>query len=372
MELGNMVDARIDFDQALKNLKDPVTALTSILGLDRVTNPNDPNLVALLKVAEEKEDRDSRRYVPVHYAIGKAFEDLRLFDDAFEHFAKGAAIKRGQISYDADQVSARIDGIIDYFTAERIAALRAHASQDNSVIMVVGMPRSGTTLTETIIASHSRVEGGGERPELMQLFPPDVDGRYAYPSLLPTLTDERIAAELLKYPKLLGQRANGAAFVSDKMPPNFQYLGLVHALLPNVKIVLTKRDPVDICVSLFTRLFDRAQYQSYDLVELGRYYKDYHRLMAHWRQVLPADAFYESQYEELVSDFDNNARRLIDHVGLDWEDACATPHKNKRSVKTASVTQVREPVYTRSVRKWVSYRDHIGPLLETLGDLVEQ
>jgi hypothetical protein len=94
--------------------------------------------------------------------------------------------------------------------------------------------------------------------------------------------------------------------------------------------------------------------------------------MAHWRQVLPADAFYESQYEELVSDFDNNARRLIDHVGLDWEDACAMPHKTKRSVKTASVTQVREPVYTRSVRKWVSYRDHIGPLLETLGDLVEQ
>ena len=151
------------------------------------------------------------------------------------------------------------------------------------------------------------------------------------------------------------------------MPANFIYLGLIHALMPNARIVHTVRDPMDTCVSCFTRLFDRAQLHSYDQVEMARYYNAYRRLMDHWRSVLPGDAFMDIEYETLVSDFEPQARRLVDWCGLDWNEACLTPHETKRSVRTASVTQVRQPIYTTSVAKWRAYEAHLGPMLETLG-----
>jgi hypothetical protein len=166
------------------------------------------------------------------------------------------------------------------------------------------------------------------------------------------------------------KRAPDARRITDKMPANFIFIGLIHALLPNAKIVHVTRNPVDNCLSCFTNQFGQGHAYSYDLAELGKYYADYARLMAHWRRVLPEGAFIEVRYENLVADNEAQARRLIEYCGLAWNDACLESHKTKRSIRTISVTQVRQPIYTSSVDRWRRYEPFLKPLLDELGELV--
>jgi hypothetical protein len=173
-----------------------------------------------------------------------------------------------------------------------------------------------------------------------------------------------------EYIKRTFERVEGTKHFTDKMPGNFQLVGLIHLILPNAKIIHVMRNPQDTCISGFTRLFRNNQNQSYDLHEQGRFYLDYHRLMQHWREVLPAGAFLDIQYEDLVTDNEDQARRLIDFCGLAWVDACLQSHKTKRTVRTASITQVRQPIYTRSMERWRRYEKYLGPLREALGDLL--
>lgn len=169
----------------------------------------------------------------------------------------------------------------------------------------------------------------------------------------------------------LKRHAPNARHITDKMPANFMAVGLIHLMLPNAKIIHVKRNPVDTCLSCFTRLFkNKYQGYTYDLVELGRYYVDYVRMMDHWRSVLPADAFMVVQYEDIVADQATQAKRLIDYCGLKWHDACLSFHKTRRSVRTASLTQVRQPIYTSSIERWRPYEPFLGPLLDALGDIV--
>ena len=161
-----------------------------------------------------------------------------------------------------------------------------------------------------------------------------------------------------------------ARHITDKMPSNFFAVGLIHLMLPNAKIIHVRRNPADTCLSCFTRLFNRGQESTYDLAELGQYYTGYARLMQHWREVLPANAWLEVQYEDIVADMEGQARRLIDFCGLEWNAACLDFHKTERSIRTASVTQVRQPIYTSSVARWRKYEAHLTPLLESLGSLV--
>jgi hypothetical protein len=233
------------------------------------------------------------------------------------------------------------------------------------------MPRSGTTLTETIIASHSMVYGAGELPDLMEIASGARGGHAeGYPLCLEGITQAELAAMGERYAAALQARAPGSPRITDKMPANFNCVGLIHLMLPKAKIIHVMRDPVDTCLSCYTRLFNKSQHQSYDLVEIGRYYRAYARLMEHWRQVLPAGAFYEIQYEALVAEPETQARALLEYCGLPWEDACLEFHKTARQVRTASVTQVRQPMYKTSVEKWRHFEKHLGPLLEALGDLV--
>nr|WP_028914260.1 sulfotransferase [Pseudorhodobacter ferrugineus] len=234
------------------------------------------------------------------------------------------------------------------------------------------MPRSGTTLIETIIASHPNVHGGGELRHLHRLLPSENGPEdKLYPQIMKNadiLAIQRIAED---YDELVAAMAGEHPRITDKMPANFVFLGAIHALMPNAKIIHMVRDPVDTCLSCFTRLFDKAQYHSYDQIELGTYYNNYRRLMSHWRDVLPKDAFMDVRYENIVEDFEPNVRALIEWCNLDWNEACMSPHKTKRSVRTASVTQVREPIYKTSVKKWKAYQKQLQPLLNTLGDNAE-
>jgi len=219
------------------------------------------------------------------------------------------------------------------------------------------MLRSGTTLTEQIIASHPHVFGAGELPnlaEILQQMPPQ-EMKYIGQQYVTRL--QALAPE--------------AQHITDKMPDNYFHIGMIHLAFPQAKIIHVERHPLDTCLSCFTHLFSHPQEYTYDLYELGRFYREYSHLMDHWSSVLPQGSFYTIRYEDLVEDTETQARRLIDYCGLEWNDACLEPHKIKRAVRTASVAQVRQPVYKSSVARWKKYERFLGPLIEGLGDALE-
>ena len=369
-EIGEKDNARAQFEKAIINDERDFAGHLGIARLEKMTEDH-PTLKRLEERAKEVDDMPARRAISLHYALGKGYDDINRYDDSFHHYTRGAALKRGTIRHDPSVFTGVVDRVIETFTPERIARLRESAIPLDRSIFVLGMPRSGTTLTETIIASHPDVFGGGELRDWHRLLPTEVGPvERRYPGVMASGDVEAIHEIAQQYDDSVAAMAGKHPRITDKMPANFIFLGVIHALLPNARIVHTVRDPVDTCLSCLTRLFDKAQYHSYDQVELGTYYNNYRRVMNHWRSVLPEGAFYDSRYEELVEDFEPNARRLIDWCGLAWDDACLTPHKTKRSVRTASVTQVREPIYTSSVQKWKPYEKHLQPLIKTLGDNV--
>jgi hypothetical protein len=195
-------------------------------------------------------------------------------------------------------------------------------------------------------------------------------GIQGYPMNLQSITQAELKYMGERYVKSLRDRSTTAERITDKMPANFMYLGLIHLIMPHAKIIHVKRDPIDTCLSCYTKLFNKSQYQSYRLDEIGRYYRFYSDLMKHWKSVLPKDAFYEIQYENIVSDPEKEVRALLEYCNLPWEEGCLNFHETKRIVKTASITQVRRPIYKSSVEKWRHFEKHLGPLIGALGDLV--
>jgi hypothetical protein len=248
--------------------------------------------------------------------------------------------------------------------------LRGGGDSSRLPIFVLGMPRSGTTLTEQIIASHPQVHGAGELPYLMEIARRDIGSGSVFPNNLHSLDRMKLTAMAAEYVTRLQRRAPGMRHITDKMPSNFYAVGLIHLMLPNARIIHVKRNPVDTCLSCFTQPFSSEQNYTFDLAELGRYYVDYFRLMQHWREVLPTGAFLDVQYEDIVADKEVQARRIIEYCGLEWNDACLDFHKNKRAVQTASAVQVRQPIYQSSVERWRKYERFLGPLLDALGDVV--
>lgn len=370
MEEGQMKDAEDAFQRAIALEPEGLGARLALTQC-RKTREDDDNFAAISARAKDVMTASPTAAISMHFALGKCHEDLKDYDKAFEHFLAGAKLKRQRIPYSAENQDKLVENIRNIFTPERIAALSGQGDDTNVPIFVLGMPRSGTTLTETILASHPDVFGAGELPDLLQVAAEPVNGSDAgYPLNLATLDGATLKQMGAKYLAQIRQRAPEAKRITDKMPANYQAVGLIHLMLPNARIVHIKRNPVDTCVSAFTRLFKRSQYQTYDLVELGRYYRNYLDIMAHWRNVLPAGSFHELQYEELVANQEEETRKLLAFCNLEWDDACMSPHKTSRNVKTASVTQVREPVYTSSVERWRRYEKHLGPLLDALGDAI--
>lgn len=372
MEMGRMDDAEASFRRALE--LDP-TSIGPRLSLTQVrkTKAGDENFVALEQAAADIGNMPETRALSLHFALGKAYEDTKQHDKAFPHFMEGCRLKRKRIEYSADNTDLIAQNICNTFTPELLKKLGNAGDDSRLPIFVLGMPRSGTTLTETIIASHPDVYGAGELPDLLQIAGKG-HGRNetGYPLNLLDMTTDDLGRMGAQYAAQLKARAPEAKNITDKMPANYLGIGLIHLMLPNAKIVHIRRNAVDTCVSQFTRLFNRSQHQSYDLRELGRYYRSYLKVMAHWREVLPPGSFYELQYEQLVANQEEESRKLISYCGLDWNDACLSPDKTERNVKTASVTQVRQPVYTSSVERWRVYEKYLGPLLEELGDAVHQ
>ena len=309
--------------------------------------------------------------LPLHYAYANALESVGEHERALEHYITGGKLKRAQLVYDEAEMGQFIAGIIETFPADIFVNRPFAGNPNDRPVFIVGMPRSGSTLVEQILASHPDVYGAGEVKYLSRslglirdrfpMFP-------AFPQLVGRLAPGHYEILSETYLKDLLATAGDATRVTDKLLTNYFFVGLIHLLFPNAKIINTLRDPLDTCLSGFTKLFKDAMPHSYDLGELGRYYRMYAKLMEHWRTVLPEGVMTTIVYEDVVADTEKAARGLIDFLGLPWNDACLSFHKSDRPVKTASVAQVRRPIYKSSVERWRKYGPGLQPLIDALAD----
>ena len=312
--------------------------------------------------------------VSVEYALGKAFEDCKDFDAAFGWYAKGAARQRQRVAYDPVQTEAINDRIIDIFDAAFFAERSSWGHDDPAPIFIVGLPRSGSTLIEQILASHSLVDGTSELPELGRLAVSigkfRSDG-VTYPEAVRDLERADCRALGRSYLERTRRHRGSGMFFTDKMPNNFPSIGLIRLILPRAKVIDARRHPLDSCMGAFKQLFAAGQTFSYDLFELGEYYRQYIRMMDWWHQTLPGFVL-QADYEAMVGDQENEIRRLLDFCGLPFEEACLQFHKTERAVKTASSEQVRQPIYTGSLGSWRRFRKHLSPVERQLADILDR
>jgi tetratricopeptide (TPR) repeat protein len=367
--LGHLSESRTAMEQAVQLAPREVRYLRSLSEIARFV-PGDARLPALETLARDTAALSVNDRIELHFALGKAYEDLGQHAAAFAQWREGNALKRKQFIYDEAAMLAGFDRIGAVFTPELFSRWQNVGHPSTAPIFVVGMMRSGTTLIEQILASHPQVFGGGE----MHHFAAAVKGIRAAqgePSadpleLVPRMTEADFYDLGARYLAEIEQIAPGGMHVTDKMPGNFVFAGLIHLALPNAVIIHTIRDPVDTCLSCFSKLFSAEQKHTYDLGELGRYYRRYRMLMAHWRDVLPAGRILDVRYEDVVSDLERQARRIVAHCGLDWDPRCLAFHNTERTVRTASATQVRQPIYKDSVGRWRAHEHFLDPLLAEL------
>jgi tetratricopeptide (TPR) repeat protein len=307
-----------------------------------------------------------------HFAAGKALEDAGRYAESFEHYAQGNAIRRAQVGYDAEENSRHVRRSQTLFASGLFAAQAGAGCPAPDPIFIVGLPRAGSTLIEQILSSHSAIEGTQELPDI-GLLASRLSGRKlrsqesAYPEVLATLEMKDFHAlgeEYLERTRI--QRKTAKPLFIDKMPNNFAHVGLIHLILPNAKIIDARRHPLGCGFSCFKQHFARGQHFTYDLAELGRYYRDYVDLMAHFDAVLPGRV-HRIHYENMVQDTEGEVRRLLAYCHVPFEDACLRFYENERAVRTASSEQVRTPIYREGLDQWQHYEPWLGPLKEALG-----
>jgi len=373
-ELGHLDEAEANYRQAVQIKPDYAEAHCRLVHI-RKQSAGDGQLNELISIEETARNSgippSDKSSVYLHFALGKCYDDIGDYGKAFPHFIEGCRMRRATFEYNPELNTEYFSEVKRVFDRTTIERLRGGGDPSHVPIFVLGMPRSGTTLTEQIIASHPEVHGAGELPDLTAIAKRLIAGT-TYPDNMLLLDPARLTDWGAEYVAGLQRRAPDNQRITDKMPGNFLAVGLIHLMLPNAKIIHVKRNPADTCLSCFNTIFTSGQEYSYDLSELGRYYADYARLMEHWRQVLPDSAFLEVQYEDIVADQEVQARRLIEYCGLAWDDACLDFHKNKRAVLTASASQVRRPLYRSSVERWRNYEQFLTPLLNELEELVDE
>jgi tetratricopeptide (TPR) repeat protein len=300
--------------------------------------------------------------VSLRFALGKYFDDVRQYDDAFDHYARANELtKRLGAAYDRTKFSALVAKIIGRFQPEFIRECHANASGSNLPIVVLGMPRSGTSLAEQILASHSAVFGAGELT-----FWHDAHRRLERTAPAGAPYGLLLADTARNYLEYLTALGAGSSRVVDKMPANFLYAGLIHAALPNARIIHMQRHPLDTCLSIYFQNFFNMGAYANDLDSLAHYYREYLRLTDHWRATLPATALLEVPYEGLIEDQEGWTRRMLDFVGLPWDQKCLDFHATDRVVITASKWQVRQKINAASAGRWRNYEKFVGPLLSLI------
>ena len=366
--LGRMDEAGAYLKETIERAVDAAAAYYELVQTRKFTE-EPPELQSIVRELDSPRLK-AEGAQSLHYAAGKVLNDLKRYAEAFDHFNK--AKQSAGYKFDIDRYRRFVDSTIEIFTPGLFAAASGFGNPSDLPVFVVGMPRSGTTLTEQILASHPGVHGAGELAKLrrvanaIDLKSSAEDLSKPVNSLTPELTGT-LAQEHLSY---LRERAPAALRIVDKEPHNFELIGLIALLFPNARIVHCRRDAIDNCVSCYVLPFSSAHSYNADLRTLGLYYREYDRLMRHWNEVFPGRIF-ENRYETLVEDQEAQSRRLIDHLGLPWDDACLRFFDREGAVTTPSRWQVRQPIYKSSVKRWKNYESEIQPLIEALGDLAE-
>ena len=321
--------------------------------------------IAAMRTALEKPGLRDQDRIHLDFALGKAMHDAAKWDEAFGHYRSGNALRLKQHPFNGDQIKRLVDRVIETFPADLLSAAGGCEAPDP--IFVLGMPRAGSTLIEQILASHSKVEGTSELPDMPAIA--RQNGNYPVSAARMSAEDRRAAGE--EYLRRASvQRRTDRLFFIDKLPNNWMFLPFIHLVLPNAKIIDARRHPLGCCFSNFRQHFARGQDFTYDLEDLGHYYSGYVRLMAHVDAVMPGRV-HRVIYERMVDDTEAEIRPLLDYCGLEFEPACLAFYETERAVRTPSSEQVRRPIYRAATEEWQPYEEHLGPLKKALGPILD-
>lgn len=367
---GNVAEAIAGFQHAKCFLGGASLAYAALADI-KSYQFSDDEISAMEEAEAASLDSTAERY-RLCFALGKALEDRKRYPEAFRYFERGNGLKQSECRYDPDTTDANFIARQQLFSAEFLATRRGVGCQSFDPIFIVGLPRSGSTLIEQILASHSQVDGTMELPEIPRLVRQFRGRRPDEPPRFPRILAELTGQELRRLGEVYLEETKvyraGAPFFIDKLPSNFQEIGFIHLILPNARIIDARRDAMACCVSNFTQLFFDGQEFSYDLGYLGRYYRAYERLMEHWDKVLPGKVL-RVRHSDMVNDFEGTVRRLLDHCGLTFEASCLEFHKTVRSVRTLSSEQVRRPINRDGVDRWRHFEPWLGPLRSALSEV---
>ena len=356
---GRFEEAIEQCDRALRLNPQQVAAHYTAVRIRKCTEADRPRLRLMLSTLRDASINDAKRLF-LHYAIGKLLDDLGEYREAMRHFDMGNSIRSRNTRFDRAGLAEVIDRLIGRFSSDFFAANRGFGLDDETPLLIVGMPRSGTTLVEQIVSSHPAIAAGEER----FFWSNHASSRgIAEATALTTEAGRGLAAEYLA---LLQRIGPSAARVTDKQPFNFQQLGLIHLVLPKARIIHCRRHPIDTCLSMYFTFFKGRMPFVSNKADLAFAYQQYDRIMHHWRKVLPSDRLLEVDYEKLVTDREAVSRQLVAFSGLDWHDACLQPERNERAVTTASFWQARQPIFATSVERWRRYEPWIGELKQLI------
>jgi hypothetical protein len=306
------------------------------------------------------------------FALGKGLEDKGEYAESFRYYERGNALKRSESRYRAEIIENNTRQQIEVCTPQFFARHSRSGAPDPDPIFIVGLPRSGSTLLEQILASHSRVEGTQELANVQQIVrnlrgrDPDLNNP-RYPRILADMSTEEFRPLGEQYLATTRVYRTGKPFFIDKMPNNFRHLGLIHLMLPNARIIDARREPMACCFSNLKQLFANGQEFTYSIEDIARYYRTHLELMRHWDEVLPGRIL-RVQHEDVVDDLEGSVRRILNFCGLDFEPECIEFHKTERSVRTASSEQVRQPIFREGLDQWTNFEPWLTPLKEALGD----
>jgi tetratricopeptide (TPR) repeat protein len=339
----------------------------------KIFNFEEQEVSAMLTQLENEDLSESAEY-HIRFALGKAYEDKKDYESAWKYYHSGNQLKRTEVYHDPVFESERCTNIAKVFSHEFLEENTGSGFEADDPILIVGLPRSGSTLVEQILASHSQVEGTSELPILSKVA--ESVGRYrpddvSFPLAAPGLRKKDWRAYGQQYMEdTRRHRLTDKPFFTDKLPNNFSYVGFLHLILPNARVINARRHPFDSCLGTYKQLWGTGQFFTYDMFDLAEYYSSYDDLMKHWHEVLPGKIL-DVHYEETVLDLETQVRRILDFCGLPFEESCVRYYETDRAVRTASSEQVRQPIYTGALGKWRQYEKHLDIWKEELGDIVE-
>ena len=353
---GRFNEAETRFDAALRTNPKSAKCWDGLVHCRKYTAADTAILDRMNAVLRRRDLAESDR-MPIHFAMGKVEDDRGNYAQAMAQFDQGNRLRAKGLVFDRPGLASLVDRTIEVFTPDFIARHAAKAVQDAKPLFIVGMYRSGTTLAEQVLSSHPDLQAGGE---LTVWAPGDIEIDPASGTFDP----DRTRAAIAKYLAVLHNIGPSAALVTDKLPTNFLRLGAIACLLPNAKIVHCQRDPIDTCLSIYTTYFSSRIPYAAKKDDLLFFYRQYLRLMDHWRKILPAGALLDVHYETLITDREAQTRRLVAFAGLEWNEECLRPEQNQRPISTSSAWQARQPVYTGSMQRWRHYEPWLGALAD--------